>query len=597
MADSSVRPAKRMKLLDADEDDAGSAQPEDELQINAQYAKRFEHNSKRDELFRLEQKYGNSKSKTRKQHEVQADSDSESTSEDEDEGDLATEQVDGEIFATLQAIRQKDSRIYDKDHTFYQQSLNPSGLQEEARSVKPLSLQDYHRRNLLNRDHHGETATHAQPSYAEEQHALKEDLLKQMHREAANQSNNEDSDDELLRTKSRPAKRTAVTHDLPAATDADQDPEAFLSNLMTSRAWVRNDASQAHPFESDDEDEENAADQFEEAYNMRFEDPERANETLRSHSRKAAEQFSVRRNELTGRRKAREVERSLKDAEKREREADRARLRNLRVEQTHQKLQQLKEAAGMRDADLPMDEWSKFMEAAFDSDKWDAEFQNRFGDTYYAQKDNLEPNDAVDGSPSQAEDLDKPQWTHDIDIRDLVPDFEQDEAADFSLSEDEPAGLHEHQHGSKSDASQTAQESRNEKPAGNHAEQKRRRRKERRKIEEMVDANMANDAFSHGTSKQAPNAGFRYRATSPTSYGLSARDILLAEDRDLNQHHGLKKLAAFRDAERKQKDKGKLDKKRLQKWRKETFGDRHGPRSSFQDYVKRKLDPNGMEWG
>jgi protein KRI1 len=71
---------------------------------------------------------------------------------------------------------------------------------------------------------------------------------------------------------------------------------------------------------------------------------------------------------------------------------------------------------------------------------------------------------------------------------------------------------------------------------------------------------------------------FRYRETSPTSFGLTARDILMADDTALNQFAGLKKMAAFRDAEKKRKDKKALGKKaRLRQWRKETFGNEDGP--------------------
>lgn len=57
-----MRPSKRMKLLDEDESDsddaggvllhaAGPSQPGNEqLHINQEFAKRFEHNKKRDEL-------------------------------------------------------------------------------------------------------------------------------------------------------------------------------------------------------------------------------------------------------------------------------------------------------------------------------------------------------------------------------------------------------------------------------------------------------------------------------------------------------------------------------------------------------------------
>jgi protein KRI1 len=52
----------------------------------------------------------------------------------------------------------------------------------------------------------------------------------------------------------------------------------------------------------------------------------------------------------------------------------------------------------------------------------------------------------------------------------------------------------------------------------------------------------------------------------------------MAPDSQLNQFAGLKKMASFRDPEKKRKDKKHLGKKaRLRQWRKETFGNEDGP--------------------
>ena len=56
----------------------------------------------------------------------------------------------------------------------------------------------------------------------------------------------------------------------------------------------------------------------------------------------------------------------------------------------------------------------------------------------------------------------------------------------------------------------------------------------------------------------------------------------MADDTQLNQFAGLKKLAAFRDEEQKARDQRKLGKKaRLRQWRKDTFGNEEGPIFKF----------------
>ncbi|KAI5284548.1 KRRI-Interacting protein 1 [Ascosphaera acerosa] len=128
-------------------------------------------------------------------------------------------------------------------------------------------------------------------------------------------------------------------------------------------------------------------------------------------------------------------------------------------------------------------------------------------------------------------------------------------------------------------------------------------RRERRKIEALVDQSLALEpallpgsaksvaapATSRGASKSKGIGFFRYRATSPISFGLTARDILLAEDKQLNQFAGLKKLAPFRDETAKRRDAKKLGKKaRLREWRRDAFGDENGPDdAAFQEMLRR----------
>jgi protein KRI1 len=91
------------------------------------------------------------------------------------------------------------------------------------------------------------------------------------------------------------------------------------------------------------------------------------------------------------------------------------------------------------------------------------------------------------------------------------------------------------------------------------------------------------------------SASFRYRETSPKSFGLTSRDILLADDKQLNEFAGLKKLAAFRDPDKKKKDLKHLGKKaRLRKWRMDTFGNEEGLQAS-ELIPKQDVEPSADE--
>ncbi len=497
--------------------------------------------------------------------DVQDQSSDESTSESEDEGALATAALDSEILATIKAIRSKDPRVYDENARFYNAvERDDSTSEPKAKKEMPMHLQDYHRQNLLNggneedRDHQDTLLT-----YNQEQEQLKDSILKEIHATAAgadNDPNATDSNDEFLVAKKRPKPR----HQEPVldVDNADKDPETYLSNFMASRVWTQTDQRQLQPFESDDEEDERRAEEYEQAYNFRFEDPAKSNEKLRSHARDLAAKYSVRREEGHPRQKRREADKASKEAAKQEVRDDKARLRKLRIEEAEEKVRRIKRAAGLHTKDLQPEDWSRFVDEDWDDAKWEDEMQRRFGDDYYAGDDFESDEQGELGAKRKRK---KPKFDDDIDIKDIVPDYEDDEKKMFSLSD-----------GDVVDADEAG--SRRTKKHQNSMEGKKKgSRKERRIIEQLVDDQLQLELEHSMPKSKSKSTGFRYRGTSPQSFGLTAQDILMADDSSLNQFAGLKKLAAFRDADRKRKDQKHLGKKaRLRKWRQDVFGNEEG---------------------
>lgn len=572
-----VETAKKAGLLDdsdssSDEDSGGGVKLEPGLKINEEYAKRFEHNSKREELQRLEEKYNKPAKPAQGQYGDKYDEVSES-SEDEDEDDdgyLVTQELDAEISATMQALRSKDPRVYDEKVTFYKPIEESEGGPAPVKAEKPMYLRDYHRENLLkgviDADEEETPRTFAQEEAKQKLSAVKE------FNAAVASSEDDDEDGGFMMTRSKPGRtaqgvhtsragRVKVNLDVEAA---DKDPEMFLSNFMAARAWVPGESSTALPFESDDEEEDDRAEKFEAAYNLRFEDPTGSNELLKSYARDIVAAKSVRREEPNSRKKQRDAQRERKEAEKRERDEERARLRQLKLGEMEEKLQKIKKAAGMNGKTLKDEAWSKFLDEDWADDRWDIEMTKRFGKDYYAEQDGVsEEDEEIEGKEKKK--LKKPKWDDDIDINDLVPDFadEADANPAFTLSDSDDEDVDHTSRKGKTNKDRQLKKQAAKKAA----------RLERKKIEELVDNQMDLDLPS---SKQ-PSL-FRYRETSPTAFGLTARDILMAPDAQLNQFAGLKKMASFRDPEKKIKDKKHLGKKaRLRQWRKETFGNEEGP--------------------
>ena len=79
----------------------------DKLTVNKEYASSFMDRKDRESA--LQRVYDES-------------SGSESSETEDDDADLLTETLDDDISATLQMIRNKDPRIYDKDVQFYEKS-------------------------------------------------------------------------------------------------------------------------------------------------------------------------------------------------------------------------------------------------------------------------------------------------------------------------------------------------------------------------------------------------------------------------------------------------------------------------------------------
>lgn len=598
-----MAPKDKTILFDdsADESDGGA-----QIKINDEFAKRFEHNKKREERHRLEEKFGKGQTNGRAGEEDDEDSSDDET-EDED-GYLATEELDAQLNATLEALRKKDPRIYDPKTTFYSpidEDVAAAAAQPKEKKEKPVTLRDYHRERILAGDTGADEEEGTSKTYAQEQNSLKNSILGEINAQMNGEEESDDEEEDFLKPKageaarikqelssgmhpSRAAKvKTSKSKPLTAAdvANAEKDPQLYLSNFMAARAWIEPEKNNWQAFDSDEE-EDDKADDWEAAYNLRFEDPSKSNEVLKTYARDVAAAKSVRRDEKTGRKKKRDEERERKEAEKQERREQRNRLRNLKIEEAEGKLKQIKKAAGLAGKQVNEEEWMKLLDGAWDNDKWEQEMAARFGDEYYAEGEG-----ASDDEDQKKHKVKKPKWDDDIDIKDLVPDFEDDERPDVALSDVEEAGEGENVEDDDDEDDEDGPSRKRQKTTKDRKREKlasqKEMRKERSKIEALVDAKMdIDEPLAGSSSSKAQGPKFAYRETWAESYGMTAKDILMApSDAALNEYVGLKKLAHFRPSDKKAKDKKRLGKKaRLRQWRKDTFGpeaEREGPTFAF----------------
>lgn len=503
--------------------------------------------------------------------------DSEEGVEEDDAAELLDEDLDDQVNATLRALRSKDPRIYNKEVKFYRDLDEDNEAPGATEKEKPMTLRDYHTKNLLEGKFADEDEDEDAPpkTYAEEQEEARQQLVKELHEP-------DEGEDDFLVAKPKPAssKTDRVKMTVEDVEKADQDPETFLSNFMASRAWVPTDKARFQPLDSDDDEEDAAADEWENSYNLYFENTAGANEKIMTYARDAVASTTVRRDDVNGRRKAREAARAKREAERQEKEKDLARLRKLKVEDMEHKVKQIRKIGGLSGRDFKIEDWKDVLEGDWSDAQWDAEMQKRFGDAYYDEGDiGMESEEDEDTKGKKKPK--KPKFDDDIDIKDLVPSFKDDdeEIPDITLSSDEEGADDDAEDNEDAGDAATAKSSKKRKQE--RAEAKSAARRDRRLIENLVSENLEYEKALAAKPKAATK--FRYRETSPTTFGLTARDILLADDKQLNEFAGLKKLASFRDPEKKKKDKKHLSKKaRLRQWRTETFGDAEGPKGGFE---------------
>lgn len=509
--------------LEFSDDESGT----ETLKINKDYAKRFEHNKNREDFDRLKEKYGSDLD------------DEDSPSEDEDDiGDLVTEEIDEGIEKVIEAIRKGDEKLKDPTVKFFP-DLN-AAPKSKAKKEKPMFLKDYHRENLLAEDDNNGERMQVDESYNDTQARQKAEFFAAM-------DDDEDGEDDFL-TK-RTEERKIEEAPLP---DPEKDEEGFLKAFLSNKGWVPKDVDETtgdkkvptygEIVDEDSDEFDDLADKFETAYNFRFEDPEAAE--IVSYAR---DQSTLRRKDDSSRRRARDKKRAQREAEESQRKLELARLRKHKVNEVTDKLERLASILG--DAELSEKFTQEDLEGEWDDDEWDKRMKKLFDDEFYSKQDD-------DWAPEVAGGKDGAENEDQNDANYEAPEVSEEIPEEISKEVPEKK--------SKKKAKQEALEMAAAKPIADMS-----KKELKRKAKEIVDANT--DLLLDETFK--PSAEFRYREVEPESFGLTARDILLADDKELNQYVGLKHLAPYRDADRVSKDRKRYAKKRrLREWRQQAFG-------------------------
>lgn len=360
------------------------------------------------------------------------------------------------------------------------------------------------------------------------------------------------------------------------------------------------------------------ADAFEQAFNFRYEAMEAGDAPAQVQSYARNTQNSVRRTE-DKRKKEREDRKKRKEQEKRQRMEEIDRMRDLQKSQLREKIKQLHEAAGSQKIDFdPLS-----LEGDFDESKHEA-MMAVFGDKYYDDKD-------------EDDDV-KPTWDDDIDIADILAEeqHEEDEAEGSSRKKSKKDKKKARQaNADDDDVIEMDADFVDAEDAGIDTSKlsKKDRKKLKKKLkaqanknslgdEEMPDGVDADAMDAETETRTMPQTAeerkaaakkladeyrnleyedviggdlatrFHYTQVPKTSYGLSAVEILLADDKDLNDVVALKHFQPYRRGG----DKRPRDLNRRVKELRRKLDEAEGDGSEQRDRKKRKSSSsNGVD--
>ncbi|KAK5773587.1 hypothetical protein RI543_005104 [Arxiozyma heterogenica] len=504
----------------------------------------------------------------------ESDISSSSSSEEEDNyGDLITEDIEQGINNVLEAIKNNDtSKLLDPKVKFFKDENEQEDVGQKVKTQKPIYLKDYHRMNILSGDalksddelDQMETVD-GQKSFVVQQRDERNKLLDEI-KGAMDDSNGEDEDDDGFLKKKEIKQDNNDNNQLSYEND-----EQFLKDFLAQQAWIPKEGDKVIELDatgqSDDENFNNAVEDFENAYNFRYEDPNSAE--IISYARNQA---TLRRSKTSSRRRKREEEKVVKDKLKKDKESKIQKKKTKKINKLTDVLEQLQKEFGAKIESHMVDKITKtLMNSDYKENEWDNVIAELFDDEFYNN------------------DSEKPTWNDDDGLGNNHQ-FDDDNEEENQKEEEEDER--------KKDVDNKTIDKKSKKEMKNAV--KREKKKLTEMVENAVEANklaiideVENDELhERGRSKERNDSDgvkFRYREVSPESFGLTTREIFAADDADLNEFISLKKFAPYRSKELRNKDKRKVTKaKRIKEWRKKTFNDENGP--SFEGVCLPKDD-------
>ncbi|CAJ2657958.1 unnamed protein product [Trifolium pratense] len=537
------------------------------IEINQEYARRFEHNKKREELHRFEElkKKGVIDSPS---HSGDDESESESSDDDLKNYNPKSDKV---FFDVLNKVKKKDPIIKEKDVKFFEsddssedESGDEKSKSKDKKKRKAKYLKDVVAEHLIEEgaDFGGEEeetngklkgkkamslnweetgfVNNGKKTYGDEQ----EELLREF-REAEKEAlgDGEEGDFLILNEKAGEDKEDSVDPELEKKLDEyfsgdaeSNENSRFLRNYFRNKMWLDNKGENLNVGEEDLEEisEDEMEIERQEEYEHRFQ--ENPGDRVLGHARKV--EGSVRKNTNTRKEQRKSKEERMAIAQK-EREEELKHLKNVKKQEIQEKVKKIMKTAGIDDEDIiPLS--AAELEEEFDPEEYDRMMKKAFDEKYY---------NAEDANPefcSEDEDMEKPDFEKEDELLGLPKGWDEPGSDGGFLAAREKALKEKIENTSDDDLMEEENEEEEIPEEGSSRKRKRKVALLEKARQAMMDEYYKLDfEDTIGDLKTR----FKYTKTKPSKFGIGAPEILLMDDKELNQYISLKKLAPYQEEE------------------------------------------------
>ncbi|KAI3871920.1 hypothetical protein MKX03_012953 [Papaver bracteatum] len=507
------------------------------LKIDEAYKKKHEYNEKKKDLHRLQEL------ENRGIVDPQSES-SESEAEEFEDDDEIKKLMDVLVKVKNQdpIIKQKDAKLFDSED---EESEEEDGDIKEKKS-KPKYLKDVIAEKLLEDGGEDEDEDDdirvrlGGKTYNQEQEERMKKFL-----DVAEREFEDDNDEDLLKEIKKKCD------DYFGNDEGLDENEKFLKNFIVKKMWVDKDKDKGKRPQIDDlevlsEDDEEVWDQldFERSFNFRYE--EGTGDRILGHSRVIDGAIRKKVNLREEQRKRREER--MAEAEKRNRE-ELKHLKNLKKKEIMEKLDKIRAIGGLTKGEacaLDLDD----LEDDFDPEEYDKKIKKTFNDDYY----NAEDADFGSEEDDEDGDIEKPDFDKEDELLGLPKDWDVCGTGDGFVSVRErvlksKAGTKDDEDEEHDDDDEDDDgEEHGDDDGDNESDQEEEEKPEEGKIKRKSKLSLWERLDYEGTIGDLKTR-FKYAQVPPLRFGLSAKEVINMDDKELNQYVPLKKIAPYTEVE------------------------------------------------